>query len=82
MWAHRQAVQLLLLDVLPEILRMLPVELQAAFRVHLVGATALPADLDNLPNGLSKHVVHHGWMSTLQLKQLYSQVRGTFQPAR
>lgn len=68
-------MQYLLTEVLPHILKLLPKEHVASFKIHLVGAAGSPSDLLTLVRNLTQHVTHHGWLSEADLKTLYGQVR-------
>ncbi|MEW5301839.1 MAG: hypothetical protein WDW36_004673 [Sanguina aurantia] len=72
---NRQAVQYLLTEVLPHILKLLPKEHVAGFKIHLVGAPGAPSDLLTLVRKLTQHVTHHSWLSESDLKTLYGQVK-------
>lgn len=78
---NQQAVTHLLHDVLPIILKHLPVAALDDFKINIVGGTnEVPPKLQKLFDEASPHVQYHGWLSEDMLAMLYNKVRVVVAP--
>lgn len=57
-----QAIETLLMQVLPHVLKILPDEYHHDFMIHVVGANVVPEDLRKLIDKHKDYVTFHGYM--------------------
>ena len=64
----RQAIETVIKDVLPQILKLMPEHLLETFRINVVGANVVPDDIRQLLEEHSDYVEFHGHLSDEQVR--------------
>ncbi|GAB4814786.1 hypothetical protein N2152v2_001832 [Parachlorella kessleri] len=73
--ANRQAVEVLVRDVLPSVLDLIPEDLEPGFKLHVAGGSRVPDGLAALLQQNKEAVTVHGHLTEEQLRMLYHRVK-------
>lgn len=77
---NRQAIEGLIKEVLPIVLKMMPAHLIERFKMHIVGSNVVPDYLLKLFSQNKGYVVFHGQLSDNELFSLYDKVKASVAP--